>query len=212
MHHRFLGALISFALLFLVLFPKQVSAQTQVQGFVATEQLVVGGALGSDPTIVAGVNALLANNLADFPFLLEVAGLDDPTYTDDDNITLNAFGGFDINSDPTDNYSGSNAFVIDPNDYDVDGNPISSFPDGDIVGGLLTAGPGTIVISGIPLNGLTVSADFFPGPDPGTYEFQSTETEAFLTQSFLATLPAPAPFAGTRVDVLDSFGSFPDVD
>ena len=209
MLRRFLGFLILFAMLC----PNQTSAQTVSQGFVATEQLVVGGVLGSDPTIVAGLNALLADNLVNSPFLLEVTDLDDPTYTDDDNITLNAYGGYDVDSNPANDWSGSNLFVIDPSDYDPGpGLPVSSFPDGDIVGGLLTAGPGTIVISGIPLNGLTVSANFFPGPDPGTYEFQSTETEAFLTTSFLETQPAPPPFAGTLVDLLTAFSIFPDVD
>ena len=77
---------------------------------------------------------------------------------------------------------------------------------------LLTAGPGTIVISGIPLNDLTVSATFSETTTPGIFEFTSTPTSAFLTESFLVTLPAPDPFTGTLVDVLDSFGIFPDVD
>ncbi|MEE2889491.1 MAG: dockerin type I repeat-containing protein [Planctomycetota bacterium] len=183
------------------------------QGFVATEQIVVGGILGSDPTIAAGLNSLLADNLVNSPFLLEIAELDDPTYTDDDNITLNAFGGFDMDEDPTNNASGTNEFVIDPTGYDqTTGDPISSFPDGTIVDSHLIAGPGTIFVSGIPLNDLTVEADFFPGTFTGTYTFQSGETEAFLTQSFLETQPAPAPFSGTLVDLLTAFGILPDVD
>ena len=155
----------------------------------------------------------MAARLLTAPFLLEVADLDDPTYTNDDNITLNAFGGFDVDGDSSNNGSGSNSFVIDPSSFDATtGTPISSFPDGTIVDGHMVAGPGTIVVGGIPLNGLTVEADFTPGTLTGVYEFQSTPTDAFLTQDFLATQPAPAPFAGTLVDLLNTFNIFPDVD
>ncbi len=200
--------------LFLLLLPSSdANAQFSKQGFVATSEVVVGGILGSNPTITEGLNALLAERLLTSPFLLEVEGLDDPTYTNDDNITLNTFGGYDIDGDPTNNGSGANQFVIDPYSLDsTTGEPISSFPDGDIVDGHLTAGPGTIIVGGIPLNGLTVEADFTPGTLTGVYEFQSTPTDAFLTQAFLATQPAPPPFAGTLVDTLDSFGIFPDHD
>ncbi|MGE4620281.1 MAG: hypothetical protein AAEJ04_10790 [Planctomycetota bacterium] len=208
------GVLMTFTLVSALIISNDSSAQIpSKQGFVATEQLVVGGVLGQDPTIAAGLNSLLADNLVNFPFLLEVADLDDSTYTNDDNITLNAFGGIDADGDSTNNGSGSNLFLLDPYDFDpTTGLPISSFPNGDIVDGFLTAGPGTIFISGIPLNDLTVAADFFAGTTAGTYEFQSTETSAFLTESFLATQPAPAPFAGTLVDLLTAFSIFPDVD
>ncbi len=183
------------------------------QGFVATEQIVVGGILGSDPTITAGLNDILASNLAEFPFLLEVTELDDPTYTNDDDITLSAHGGFDLDQDPTNDASGFNEFVVDPAGYDpITGDPTSSFPGGTIVDSHMTAGPGTIYVAGIPLKGLTVEADFFPGPFAGTYQFQSDEIEAFLTQAFLETQPAPAPFQGTLVDLLTAFGILPDVD
>ena len=78
----------------------------------------------------------------------------------------------------------------------VTGGFVSSFPGGNITNGLLTAGPGTIIISGIPLNDLTVSADFSETATPGIFEFTSTPTAAFLTESFLVTLPAPDPFTG----------------
>ena len=213
MSRRIIGALIPFAFLFTFLIPNEGLAQLGRPGFVATEQIVVGGILGSDPTITAGLNSLLADRLLTAPFLLEVADLDDPTYTNDDNITLNAFGGFDLDGDNTNNGSGVNEFVIDPLDWDpVSGEPNSSFPDGTIVDSHLTAGPGTIIVGGIPLNDLTVEADFVPGTLTGVYEFQSGETEAFLTQEFLATQPAPAPFTGTLVDLLTTFGILPDID
>ncbi len=184
-----------------------------LDGFVATSQEVTGGILGSNPLLTDGLNALLASNLANFPFLLEVADLDDPTYTNDADITLNTYGGMDEDGDPTNNYSGTNEFLIDSDSYDDNGNIVSQFPGGSIVNTVLTAGPGTIVISGIPLNDLTVSATFSEtSPGSGIYQFTSTPTAAFLTESFLETLPAPDPFSGTLVTVLNSFGIFPDID
>ena len=181
--------------------------------FVATSQEVTGGILGSNPLLTDGLNALLAGNLASSPFLLEVANLDDPTYTNDPDITLNAFSGVDEDGDPTNNFSGTNNFIVTPDSMDpVTGDFVSVFPGGNITNGLLTAGPGTIVISGLPLNDLTVSANFSETSTPGIYEFTSTPTAAFLTETFLVTLPAPDPFSGTLVDVLTSFGIFPDVD
>ncbi len=186
---------------------------TPFDGFVATSQTVTGGILGTNPILTDGLNALLASNLTNFPFLLEVADLDDPTYTNDPEITLNTYGGMDVDGDPTNNNDGTNEFVIDSESYDDNGNIVSQFPGGDIVNNLLTAGPGTIVISGIPLNNLTVAATFSETvPGTGIFEFTSTPTAAFLTETFLVTLPAPDPFSGTLVDVLNSFGIFPDVD
>ena len=186
---------------------------TPFDGFVATSQEVTGGILGTNPLLTDGLNALLASNLTNFPFLLEVADLDDPTYTNDPEITLNTYGGVDVDGDPTNNNDGVNEFVIDSESYDDNGNIVSQFPGGDIVNNLLTAGPGTIVISGIPLNNLTVAATFTETTaGSGIYEFTSTPTSAFLTETFLVTLPAPDPFTGTLVDVLTSFGIFPDID
>ena len=186
---------------------------TPFDGFVATSQGVTGGILGTNPLLTDGLNALLASNLTNFPFLLEVADLDDPTYTNDPEITLNTYGGMDVDGDPTNNNDGANEFVIDSESYDDNGNIVSQFPGGDIVNNLLTAGPGTIVISGIPLNDLTVAATFSETtPGSGIFEFTSTPTAAFLTETFLVTLPAPDPFTGTLVDVLTSFGIFPDID
>ena len=181
--------------------------------FVATSQEVTGGILGSNPLLTDGLNALLASNLESFPFLLEVANLDDPTYTNDPDITLNAFSGVDEDGDPTNNGSGTNNFIVSPDSLDAaTGEFLSTFVGGSIVNSVLTAGPGSIVISGIPLNDLTVSATFTETATPGIFEFVSTPTAAFLTANFLSTLPAPDPFTGTLVDVLDSFGIFPDVD
>ena len=45
--------------------------------FVATSQEVTGGILGTNPLLTDGLNALLASNLENFPFLLEVADLVD---------------------------------------------------------------------------------------------------------------------------------------
>ncbi|MBL6914306.1 MAG: hypothetical protein ISR35_02885 [Planctomycetes bacterium] len=181
--------------------------------FVATSQEVTGGILGSNPLLADGLNVLLASNLASSPFLLEVANLDDPTYTNDPDIVLNAFSGVDRDGDVTNNGSGTNMFIVTPDSMDpVTGGFVSSFPGGNITNGLLTAGPGTIIISGIPLNDLTVSADFSETATPGIFEFTSTPTAAFLTESFLVTLPAPDPFTGTLVDVLNQFGIFPDTD
>ena len=211
---RILGALAALSVTFSLLLPATLTAQTTSRpGFVATSEVVTGGILGSNPTIAAGLNDLLAARLLTSPFLLEVADLDDPTYQNDDNITLNAFGGFDVDGDSSNNGSGTNLFVIDPTSFDSStGEPISSFPDGTLVDGHLIAGPGTIVVGGIPLNDLTVEADFTPTGLTGIYEFQSTPTLAFLTQEFLATQPAPAPFAGTLVDLLNTFNIFPDTD
>ncbi|MDC3251604.1 hypothetical protein OAU96_01705, partial [Planctomycetota bacterium] len=181
--------------------------------FVATSQEVTGGILGSNPLLADGLNALLASNLANSPFLLEVANLDDPTYTNDPDIVLNAFSGVDRDGDFTNNGSGTNMFVVTSDSMDpVTGGFVSSFPGGNITNGLLTAGPGTIIISGIPLKDLTVSANFSETSTPGIFEFTSTPTAAFLTESFLVTLPAPDPFTGTLVDVLNQFGIFPDTD
>ncbi|MDE0959236.1 MAG: dockerin type I repeat-containing protein [Planctomycetota bacterium] len=213
MIRRTSGVFSTFAVILTFLISADVEAQNSRPGFVATSEVVTGGILGSNPTIAAGLNELLAERLLTAPFLLEVADLDDPTYTNDGNITLNAFGGFDVDGDSSNNGSGSNAFAIDPSSFDeITGTPISSFPDGTIVDGHMVAGPGTIVVGGIPLNGLTVEADFTPGTLTGVYEFQSTPTSAFLTEDFLATQPAPAPFAGTLVDLLNTFNIFPDTD
>ncbi|MDC3252052.1 hypothetical protein OAU96_04015, partial [Planctomycetota bacterium] len=127
-------------------------------------------------------------------------------------ITLKTWDGVDEDGDPTNNFDGLNSFLLTADSYDDNGNPISAFPGGSITDGFLSAGPGTIVISGIPLNNLTVEADFSETATPGIFEFTSTPTAAFLTESFLITLPAPDPFSGTLVDVLSQFGIFPDVD
>ncbi|NRA76342.1 MAG: hypothetical protein HRU16_10415, partial [Planctomycetes bacterium] len=114
MIRRTIFALVPVAFVLTILAPNESFAQLGRPGLVATEQIVVGGILGSDPTITAGLNDLLAARLLTSPFLLEVADLDDPTYTNDDNITLNVFGGIDLDGDNTNNGSGENEFVIDP--------------------------------------------------------------------------------------------------
>ena len=196
-----------------VVFTGSVHADHLRPAFVATSQEVTGGILATNPLLTDGLNQLLASNLINFPFLLEVANLDDPTYTNDADITLNAFSGVDEDGDFTNNGSGVNNFIVTPDSLDpVTGDFVSSFPGGTITNGVLTAGPGTIIISGIPLNDLTVSATFTETATPGIFEFVSTPTAAFLTETFLDTLPAPDPFSGTLVTVLNSFGIFADVD
>ena len=63
-----------------------------------------------------------------------------------------------------------NSFLLSSDSYDDNGKPgFRRFPGGSITDGFLSAGPGTIVISGIPLNNLTVEADFSETAIPGIF-------------------------------------------
>ncbi|MFQ5654938.1 MAG: hypothetical protein ACE5GW_09435 [Planctomycetota bacterium] len=192
----------------LVLGPASLAQTPDTAGLVVDGVEVVGGELAIiafllnpliDDAIVSGQNRTL----------LEIRELDDPQVQNDAFIEVAVYGGLDQDGNPGDDFSGSEPFDIDPLSLNPDGTPVVLFTPGDLVGGALSAGPGSFDLGG----GIVIDNIMITGSvAPAGASFTSDVLSGAIPGAIFDQIPAPPPFPGTMLDVLFFLGAELDVD
>lgn len=188
--------------------PLDAQTPPHTAGLVVSGATVVGGPLVPAAVFLNPILTTLVQGTG-ARTLLELRQLDDPLAQNDPDLEVAIYSGLDLDGDPTNDFSGSAQFGIDPLSLAADGSPLVLFTPGMLTGGMLSAGPGTLVLGpGLSLPNLILSGQVATG----AASFASDGIPTVVPTLLFEQIPAPAPFTGTLLDILLFFNLDPDLD
>ncbi len=180
-------------------------------GFVVDGASVVGGPLAGVSLILDPILATTIQG-AGVRILVEIRDVDDALVQDDADISVAVYTGNDLDMDPSNDFSGSEPFEVDPLTLLPDGSPVTLFTPGTLIAGHVLADPS---LAGFPIpgfGGTLANFSFEADVTSGGNNLTTTGIPIAVPAVLFESIPAPAPLPGNLLDYLNLFGINEDTD